>query len=78
MGPNRMERRLNGKTDGLDSENAARSVLSGEAKVIPKSHTGPVESLRSLLVTRNSAVKSRNQAMNQIRALLVSSPDELK
>ncbi|WP_198592439.1 IS110 family transposase, partial [Vibrio lentus] len=78
MRPNRMERRLKGKTDGLDSENAARSVLSGEAKVIPKSHTGPVESLRSLLVTRNSAVKARTQAMNQIRALLVSGPDELK
>ncbi|MEZ9629723.1 IS110 family transposase [Vibrio breoganii] len=78
MRPNRMERRLKGKTDSLDSENAARSVLSGEAKVIPKSHTGPVESLRSLLVTRNSAVKARTQAMNQIRALLVSGPDELK
>ncbi|WCE29327.1 IS110 family transposase [Vibrio sp. SCSIO 43137] len=78
MRPNRMERRLKGKTDGIDSENAARSVLSGEAKVIPKSHSGPVESLRSLLMTRNSAVKARTQAMNQIRALLVSGPDELK
>ncbi|EMF7376181.1 transposase, partial [Vibrio parahaemolyticus] len=78
MRPNRMERRLKGKTDGIDSENAARSVLSGEVKVIPKSHAGPVESLRSLLLTRNSAVKARTQAMNQIRALLVSGPDELK
>ncbi|MFC5077896.1 Transposase IS116/IS110/IS902 family protein [Vibrio thalassae] len=78
MRPNQMERRLKGKTDVIDSENAARSVLSGEAKVIPKSHTGPVESLRSLLLTRNSAVKARTQAMNQIRALLVSGPDELK
>lgn len=78
MRPNRMERRLKGKTDVIDSENAARSVLSGEAAVIPKSHAGPVESLRSLLMTRNSAVKARTQAMNQIRALLVSGPDELK
>lgn len=78
MRPNRMKRRLKGKTDGMDSENAARSVLSGEAKVIPKSHSGPVESLRSLLISRNSAVKARTQAMNQIRALLVSGPDELK
>ncbi|MCB5361998.1 IS110 family transposase [Vibrio splendidus] len=78
MRPNRMERRQKGKTDVIDSENAARSVLSGETAVIPKSHAGPVESLRSLLMTRNSAVKSRTQAMNQIRALLVSGPDELK
>ncbi|WP_429054053.1 IS110 family transposase [Aeromonas rivipollensis] len=78
MRPNRMESRLKGKTDAIDSENAARSVLSGEAKVIPKSHTGAVESLRGLLLTRNSAVKARTQAMNQIRALLVSGPDELK
>ncbi|EGQ7895635.1 IS110 family transposase [Vibrio parahaemolyticus] len=78
MQPNRMERRLKGKTDSIDSENTARSVLSGEAKVIPKSHTESVESLRSLLITRNSAVKARTQAMNQTRALLVSGPGELK
>ncbi len=74
MRPNRMKRRLK----DIDSENAARSVLSGEAKVIPKTHAGPVESLRSLLMTRNSAVKARTQAINQIRSLLVSGPDELK
>ena len=73
-----MERRLKGKTDVIDSENAARSVLSGEVKVIPKRHAGSVESLRSLLITRNSASKSRTQTMNKIRALLVSGPDELK
>ncbi|HDU8577906.1 IS110 family transposase [Vibrio alginolyticus] len=78
MRPNRMERSLKGKTDSIDPDNAARSALSGEAKVIPKSHAEPVESLRSLLITRNSAVKARTQAMNQIRALLVSGPDELK
>lgn len=78
MRTNRMERRLKGKTDSIDSENATRSALSGEAKVIPKSHAGPVESLRSLLLVRNSAVKAKTQAMNQIRALLVSGPDELK
>ena len=78
MRPNRMDRRVRGKTDTLDSENAARCVLSGKAKTIPKSHSGSVESLRSLLVTRNSAVKARTQAVNQIKALLVSGPDELK
>ncbi|WP_200874566.1 IS110 family transposase [Vibrio sp. ER1A] len=72
--PNRIEIRLKGKSDVIDSENSARSVLSGEAEVIPKSHTGSVESLRNVLITRNSAVKARTQVMNQIPALLVSGP----
>ena len=34
--PNRRLRRLNGKSDTLDAENAARAVLAGFATAIPK------------------------------------------
>lgn len=76
--PNRIKRRQKGKTDTLDAENAARAALSGEAQSIPKKQTGIVEALRYLVVTRRSAVKGKTQAINQIRALLVTAPDEVR
>jgi len=41
--PDRANRRLNGKSDSLDAENAARSVLSGVSKAIPKQQSGARE-----------------------------------
>ncbi len=43
--PNRARRRLRGKSDPTDAENAARAVLSDEAKAIPKTQTGAVEAM---------------------------------
>ncbi len=76
--PNRIKRRQKGKSDTLDAENAARAALSGEAQAIPKKQTGVVEALRYIVVTRRSAVKGKTQAINQIRALLVTSPDDVR
>jgi transposase len=76
--PNRLKRRLKGKSDPTDAENAARSVLANESQAIPKKHDGVVEALRYLLVARRSAVKARTQAINQIRALLVTAPHEVR
>lgn len=76
--PNRAKRRLRGKNDPTDAENAARAVLSEEATAIPKSQSGVVEAMRSLRVTRCSALKARTQTINQLRSLLVSAPDALR
>ena len=78
MRPNRQVRRRHGKTDVVDAIAAARAVLSGEANATPKTHDGPVEALRSLKVLQRSATKARTQALNQLRALLVTAPDELR
>lgn len=72
--PDRSKRRLEGKSDPLDAENAARTVLSGSSKAIPKMQSGACEALRIISVARRSAVKARTQAINQLRALLVSAP----
>ncbi len=61
--PNRARRRLRGKSDPTDAENAARAVLAGEALAIPKSQTGVVEALRALALTRRSALKARTQTI---------------
>lgn len=76
--PNRAIRRLRGKSDPTDAESAARAVLSNEAKALPKSQGGAVEAMRFLLITRRSAVKAKTQSINQIRAMLVTAPDEIR
>lgn len=63
MRPNRQLRYLHGKSDSLDAEGAARSVLNGQATAVAKTQTGSVEMIRHLKVARDSAVKSRSQAI---------------
>jgi transposase len=76
--PDRTRRRGRGKSDANDAESAARSVLAGDAKSIPKAHNGLAEGLRTLSLVRRSAVKAKTQSINQIRALLVSAPQALR
>ena len=76
--PNRQLRRRHGKSDTLDAVAAARAVLSGEASATPKTHDGPVEALRTLKVVQRSANKARTQALNQLHALVLTAPDELR
>lgn len=67
-----------GKDDRIDSEQAARKLLSGEATTIPKDTTGPIEALRNLKVARDSAVKSRTIGLQNIRDLLLTAPARLR
>lgn len=76
--PDRATRRSRGKSDPTDAENAARAVLSGTATATPKEHTGVAEAMRAVSVARRSAVKAKTQAINQLRALLVSAPQEIR
>jgi transposase len=76
--PDRKTRRAQGKSDPVDAYAAALAALSGRAAGIPKSRDGKVEAIRALRVTRRSAVKARTQAINQVRALLLTGPAELR
>lgn len=66
------------KSDPLDAEQAARTVISGEASTTPKDHTGVVESIRVLRVARTGAVKARTAALNQLKDLLTTAPEPLR
>ena len=70
--------RRKGKSDSLDAETAARAVLVGEVAGEPKSGDGRVEMIRALRAARRSAVKARSQAINQLKSLLVTVPEELR
>ncbi|GAA4386375.1 IS110 family transposase [Ornithinibacter aureus] len=74
----RSERRRRGKTDTLDAETAARAVLSGRATAIAKAGDGQVEMLRMFKLAKASAVKSRSQAINQLKAVLVRADPALR
>ena len=76
--PNRQLRRSRGKTDIVDAENAARAALCGQATAQPKSGDGPVEAIRMLGVVRRSAIKARTQTINQLHALVVTAPEQVK
>ena len=76
--PDRQARRRRGKSDPLDAEAAARAVLAGQARAVPKSGDHLVEMVRSLRVARATAIKARAQAANALRALLVTAPTELR
>ena len=76
--PKRRHLRRNGKSDPIDAEAAARTVLAGETAGEPKSGDGLVEMIRTLRSARQSAVKARSQAANQLQALLVTAPEELR
>ena len=76
--PDRQERRSHGKSDEVDAIAAARSAQSGKDTAQPKTRTGNVEAIRALRMVRRSATRDRTSAINQMRALVVTGPDDLR
>ncbi|GAA5610227.1 IS110 family transposase ISBli6 [Streptomyces platensis] len=76
--PDRTARRLRGKSDPLDAQAAARAVLSGRATARAKTGDGPVQSARMFKLAKDSAVKARTQAINQLKAVLVVADPALR
>ncbi|MFE4628908.1 IS110 family transposase [Streptomyces mirabilis] len=74
----RADRRRRGKSDPLDAQNAARAVLSGRARARAKSGDGPVQIARMFKLTKASAVKARTQAINQLKAVLITADPALR
>ncbi len=76
--PDRRMRRRRGKSDPIDAEAAARSVLAGTAVGSPKDRTGVVESIRALRVARTGAVKARTAAASSLKATVTTAPAPLR
>jgi transposase len=71
-------RRHVGKSDPIDAEAAARTVLAGTASVRPKLSNGPMEAMRALRVVRSGAVKPKTAAVNNLHAMVVTAPECLR
>ena len=76
--PDRAARCRHGKSDTVDATAAAHAFLSARATGIAKVGDGPVEMLRLFRLARASAVKSRTQAINQLKAVLVGADPALR
>ena len=76
--PDRAARRSDGKDDTIDAVAAAEAAWSGRRIQPAKDRGGVVEAIRSLRVARSSAVQMRRQAIQQLRSLLVSAPDDVR
>ncbi|SNS00512.1 Transposase [Haloechinothrix alba] len=76
--PNRLARRMDGKSDRLDAEQIARAVLGKTSTATPKAKSGAVEVIRTLRVTRASAVKARTQAFNTLWGVMIGAPSPLR
>lgn len=76
--PNRLARRMDGKSDRLDAEQIARAVLGRTSTATPKAKSGAVEVIRTLRVTRASAVKARTQAFNTLWGVMIGAPSPLR
>lgn len=75
--PKRTANRDGRKTDMLDAIRAAKDALSTEHLIQPRLR-GEREALRVLLATRQGAVLASTAAINQLKALIISAPDDLR
>jgi transposase len=75
--PKRPPRRTGAKSDALDAVRAAREVLAHDHPLAPR-RRGDREALRVLLATRHSACVAKVSAINQLKALIVGAPEELR
>lgn len=76
--PRRGERRMSGKSDTIDAEHAARTVLSGQGTATPKLADGQIEAIRLIKIARNTAVKAHSTTMITLKAIVVTASDDLR
>ncbi len=76
--PNRIARHMDGKSDRLDAEQIARAVLGQTSTAVPKAKSGMVEVIRTLRVTRASAVKARTSTFNTLWGVMIGAPSPLR
>jgi transposase len=76
--PNRQRRRRQGKSDPHDVVTAARAAQAGDALGAAKLRDRNVEAIRVLRVARGGAKRDRTRAINQMRSLVSTAPDDVR
>ncbi len=66
------------KTDELYAIRAARETLGRTRLASPRAHRGFREALRVHMVARDSAVRARTAAINELKAFVVTADDTLR
>ena len=71
--PRKGERRLFGKSDLIDAEHAARTVLSGSGTATPKLANGQIEAVRVIKIAHDTAVKAHTAAIITLNSPVMKS-----
>jgi transposase len=66
------------KSDELDAVRAARETLGRNRLHEPRAHDGHREALRVHTVTRAGVVRARTAANNELKALVLTAPDDIR
>ena len=66
------------KSDELDAVRAARETLGRNRLHTPRAHDGHREALRVHTVTRAGVIRARTAATNELKALALTAPDDLR
>ncbi len=66
------------KSDELDAVRAARETLGRNRLHTPRAHDGHREALRVHTVTRAGVIRARTAATNELKALVLTAPDDLR
>jgi transposase len=75
--PRRAAAARHGKSDGLDALRAARAALAGPAPAAPRDGDAR-EALRIVLAVREHDARARTAAVNTLKALILTAPDDLR
>ena len=73
--PRKGERRLSGKSDPIDAEHAARTVLSGSGTATPKLANGQIEAVRVIKTLSANLTENTGPPWNYCRAVEVNTND---
>lgn len=65
------------KNDRVDAIAAARTALGRERQAMPRA-PGLREAMRQVLVTRQAVVASRTKAINELKSMIVTSPEQIR
>ena len=71
-------RRAKGKDDALDAIAAAEAARTRRRVQVAKDRSGAVEALRVLRMTRETAIKCRRAALQQLHNTIVAAPEEVR
>ncbi|MDP9463072.1 MAG: IS110 family transposase [Actinomycetota bacterium] len=76
--PHRRDPDARGKSDALDAIRAARMILGRDRHTQPREGAGPRQALRVLQIARRGAIRTRTDAIRQLRSLIISLPDQTR
>lgn len=74
----RQIRRMRGKPDKIDAYAAAHITLAATNTITANTGTGNIEAIHVIHTARRSALKSRTEAIMQLKSLPVTAPEHIR